>query len=281
MDPIRKALDLASGNKSAGIKREVPRATQEPAPELVPNHIVPGYSPAVPNEFHVKQFELNLAHLEANRIVAHSRSNQPSRSFDMLRTQVLQSMDQKSWQTLAVTSPTPGCGKTLTSINLALSIARQSENSVLLVDMDFEKPKVADCLGLPHGPGLLSVLNRKAAIESALVQASVGNTQLTVLPCEISTTHSSEFMTSRAMSAFLQQIKNEDRSRIIILDLPPILSGDNVISILPQIDCVLLVVAVGTTTAAEIKETNKHLKTSSVVRVVLNKSADNGPNYYY
>ena len=58
-----------------------------------------------------------------------------SKAFDMLRTQVLQAMDQHQWQLLAITSPTPGCGKTLTAINLALSIARQADRSA-----EFDEP---------------------------------------------------------------------------------------------------------------------------------------------
>jgi hypothetical protein len=62
--------------------------------------------------------------------------------------------------------------------------------------------------------------------------------------------------------------------------LPPILPSDDVISILPQLDCVLFVVAAGTTTAQEIKECNKHLESTEVLRVVLNKSEDTTATYY-
>src|SRR6185437_16710906 len=81
---------------------------------------------------------LNAAHLESTRIIAHDIADPRSKSFDMLRTQVLQSMDMKSWQVLGVTSPTAGCGKSVISVNLALSIARQQERAVLLVDMDLQ-----------------------------------------------------------------------------------------------------------------------------------------------
>ena len=76
----------------------------------------------------------------------------------MLRTQVLQAMDQKNWQFLAITSPTAGCGKTVTAINLALSIARQPERSALLVDMDLQRPAVANYLGIKCRHGVRSIL---------------------------------------------------------------------------------------------------------------------------
>jgi Mrp family chromosome partitioning ATPase len=275
MERIRQAVELAKGARSAGAHPELPRLPLQPRPfETTPNPVGAG------DVNKIKEVVLDLAHLEANRIIAHDRSDLRSRSFDMLRTQVLQSMDLKSWQLLAVTSPTPNCGKSLTAINLALSIARQPERSVLLVDMDIEKPRVANYLGLQCKDGLLSVLEGRVALQNALVQASVGSSRLTVLSCEASTAHSSEYMTSRAMATLLQEIKSEDRSRIIIFDMPPMLSGDTLISILPQIDCVLFVAAVGTTTASEIKECNKHLQTSAVIRVVLNKASELGPMYY-
>ena len=270
MDRIRQAVELA--REAAGAEPKRPRSDQQLRPsEPAASRMRSGYAKMV----------LNLAHLEANRIIAHDRTDVRSRSFDMLRTQVLQSMDSKTWQLLAVTSPTPGCGKTVTAINLALSIARQPQRSVLLIDLDIENPQVANYLGVPCNAGLLSVLEGRISLENALVQARLGDDRLMLLPCEESVAHSSsEYMMSRAMSALLQEITNEDRSRIVILDLPPILAGDNVISILPQIDCVLFVAAVGTTTTSEIKECNKHLQNSSVVRIVLNKASELGPMYY-
>ena len=71
----------------------------------------------------------------------------------------MQSMGVGGWKVLGITSPTPGCGKTLTAINLAFSIARQPDQSVLLVDLDFQKPQVANSLGLvPAHDGVLGLL---------------------------------------------------------------------------------------------------------------------------
>jgi capsular exopolysaccharide synthesis family protein len=223
---------------------------------------------------------LNPAHLESKRIVSHDIGDARSKSFDMLRTQVLQSMDLKSWQLLAVTSPTAACGKTTISVNLALSIARQPHRSVLLVDMDLQRPEVANTLGLKCDRGLVTVLEGKAGLHDVLIQAHVGQENFLVLPCANSTPKSSAWMASQAMAALLQQIKQDFRAWTVILDLPPVLTSDDVISILPQVDSVLFVAAAGATTLAEIKECNRHLQAASIVRVVLNKSADTTTKYY-
>ena len=109
-----------------------------------------------------QQIALDAGHLESNRIVAHDDTDYRSKAFDMLRTQVLQTMDRKNWKILGITSPSPGCGKTLTSINLALSIARQPEQPVLLVELDLQKPQIANYLGIKCRTGIVSVLDGRS-----------------------------------------------------------------------------------------------------------------------
>jgi protein-tyrosine kinase len=79
----------------------------------------------------------------------------------------------------------------------------------------------------------------------------------------------------------LHEIGKQKRSRIVIVDLPPLLSGDDAMAILPQVDCVLLVAAVGTSTVSEIEECNKHLESTDVVRFVLNKVPESSVNHHY
>jgi protein-tyrosine kinase len=227
-----------------------------------------------------RETALDSAHLQSKRIISHLVTDPRSRSFDMLRTQVLQSMDSKAWKILAVTSPTPACGKTLTALNLAISIARQPERTVLLVDLDFQKPQIAACLGLKADPGVLSVLEGRTALSEAIISARLENLRFLVLPTA-SAIGSSELISSQAMSAMLNELNMEHHSKTIILDLPPVLSGDDVIAILPQVHCALLVTAIGTTTVAQIKECNKHLQSTEVVRIVLNKVPETSAHYYY
>jgi Mrp family chromosome partitioning ATPase len=275
MENIRQALERVKASQSAGSEQ---RNLAGSAVLQLRSEMEIGSAGG--NDGQNQEIELNNVHLQSKRIISHDITDPRSRAFDMLRTQVLQSMDLKGWKTLAVTSPTPACGKTLTALNLAISIARQPDRSVLLVDLDFRKPQVAACLGLKCDEGVLSVLEGRTTLSDAIIPARVGNLRFMVLPTA-STIRSSELISSRAMTAMLEDIKREYHSKTIILDLPPILSGDDVIAILPQMDCVLLVAAVGTTTVAQIKECNKHLQSAEVVRIALNKVLETSTDHYY
>ena len=206
------------------------------------------------------------------RIVTHNGADQRSRPYDILRTQVLRSMGQGGWKILGVTSPRPGCGKTLTAVNLALSIARQPDQSVVLLDLDLQKPQIASCLGLkPVRGGVLDLLKQRTTLQSVATPVRAGSQRIVVLPTA-ETKQSSELMSSPAMHDLLQGIKESYPSHIVILDLPPILPSDDVIAILPQIDCVLLVMAVGLSKISEFEECQTHLHSSQLLRVVVNKA---------
>jgi protein-tyrosine kinase len=260
VDSIRQAVELARAGNPQAAPAGVARAANEPA--------------------QLRTVQLNGRHLESTRIVTHNPSDPHGGFYDMLRTQLLQEMDDNGWQFLAITSATAECGKSVTACNLALSIARLAERSVLLVDMDLKKPKVAEYLGLPGRAGLLSVLEGKTGLADVIVEAVIGRTQALVLPGEVCKSGSSEWMASQSMATVLQTIKREFRSRLVIFDLPPMLVGDEVISVLPQMEAVLLVAGVGTTSLADIKECHKHLKTTPVVRVVVNRVTETNDSYY-
>jgi Mrp family chromosome partitioning ATPase len=275
MDNIRQALERARAVSPGDAGQKSRAASNPPRPQVGADSGIGG-SVNAPSQ----EIALDAKHLESKRIIAHDDTDPRSKPFDMLRTQVLQSMDQKKWKIVGVTSPTPGCGKTVTAVNLALSIARQPERSVFLVDLDLQKPNVASCMGLACESGVVSVLEGRTSLSSAIIQARVGQYRLLTLPTESSTSNSSTWMASRAMSTMLQEIQKDYQSHIIIVDLPPMLSSDDVLAVLPQLDCVLLVAAVGKSKVAEIDECNRHLASMPVVRFVLNKVPKLNAQYY-
>jgi hypothetical protein len=90
--------------------------------------------------------------------------------YRVLRTRVVQLMKPNGWRTLGVTSPGARAGKTLTSINLALSLARDSAHDVILVDADLRKSSLGRDLGVPVEHGMLDYLTQDdLALEDVLV----------------------------------------------------------------------------------------------------------------
>jgi len=285
MEQIKQAIERAKASATSERLRPMTAPHDQSAPTLTPapqNRTEASESIAVSagSVPLLGEMSLNWSHLEQHRIVAHNVADPRAKVFDSLRTQVLQVMDQKKWQFLAITSPTKGCGKTVTAINLALSIARQPERSVLLVDLDLQKPAVVNYLGIRCQKGVVGILNGKTTLAEAVIRANADTCALEVLPAEAATMWSSELVASGNMSTMLQHIKRTFRSHTVIFDMPPLLQGDEVLATLPKLDCVLLVTAIGVSTLQEIKECNRHLQSTEVIRLVLNKASGPTKRHY-
>jgi protein-tyrosine kinase len=224
-------------------------------------------------------FELNPLHLEKHRIVTFNKNDPMSIGFDMLRTQVLLKMEEKGWRTLAITSPTPEAGKTVVSINLAMSIAHQPHKSAVLVDFDLRKPKIAAYLGMDGSKSLNEVLRNEADLSDALVNP--GLPRLVVLPAMRPLANSAEMLSSRKVGDLVKELRERYDSRIVLFDLPPLLYTDDAITLINQVDCVLMVVGNGMSTKSEIEQSLHYLRSANLLGVVLNMAEIPQSNYYY
>lgn len=222
---------------------------------------------------------LDQAHLEKNRIVAHIKNDNNSAVFDSLRTQVLQKMEENNWRTLAVVSPTPESGKTLVSINLAISIAHQPQKTAILVDFDLRRPKIASYLGIHTEKSMNDYLQNKAQLQD--VMFNPGIPRLVVIPTMRPVSKSAETLSSKKVTNLIQELRERYDSRIVIFDSPPVLNSDDAMVLLPQVDCILLVVANGMSTQSEIEQTLHHLPKENLLGVVLNRAELESKAYYY
>ena len=222
---------------------------------------------------------LNNEHLAKNRIVAFNKNNHLSLSFDMLRTQIIKKMLKNNWRTIAITSPVPACGKTMVSINLAMSIAHHTDKTAMLVDFDLRRPSVAKYLGLQTGPTLNDVLAGTASIAESLVNP--GLDRFVILPTAIPVKHSSEVLSSRKVASLVKEFRDRYAERIVIFDLPPVLSTDDAMIMLSQVDCVLMVVGNGMVSKADLKESLRYIDSTKLLGTVLNKSKAKQPDEYY
>lgn len=280
MEHIKKAIERARQERQHLSFHPYPTAAAAGTSSLAPVEAVTARGkPAPAHPEHI--VAIDRPHLQAMRILAYDAADVRSTHYDMLRTQVLQRMDAASCQTLAVTSPRLGCGKTVTAINLAFSMARQKEQSVLLVDLDLRKPQVARYLGLKPTAGIFDVITGKCQPSEAMLVPDVCGHRLAVLAAPNPIPSPTEHLVSSAMKATLARLRKDLGRRIIIFDLPPMLSSDDFLAFLPQVDCALLVASSGESTVHDIAECERLIDPEKFLGCVLNKVTEQETPYQY
>lgn len=222
-------------------------------------------------------FQPNFDHLTSQRIVTHDLYNPLCSAFDMLRTRLLQRMRRRGWTTLAITSPTAGCGKSLTSVNLAFSVERHSR--CLLLDLDLRRPRIGPTVGLRAGP-IANLFEGQIHPEEALVRCG---TNLAIAAGGRIVDRPAELLQSASAETAMRKLKDQFEPRVTICDLPPLLANDDALAFMPNADCVLLVLEAGLTRPEEALHCEQELmRVTNLVGVVLNKSrfTDETRHYY-
>ena len=268
MDKLEKALEKARKLRDEAMGHN-PFATGSRQPSAVPG-IAPQLASVLPQTPAIST-EID-ASLDAHRIVAHHMRSAEADIFRILRTQVLQIMKNSNFRTLAITSANYGDGKTTTALNLAISIALDLKQTVLLADLDLRKPNLHEFLGLERNVGLSDYLMHNKPISECLARLPFD--RLTVLPAGPALENSSEVLGSPKMVALADELKSRYNDRIVIYDMPPVLSQDDSIAFLPHVDAVLMVVRNGVTRTDEIKRCLASLAGTNVIGIVLNDSTD-------
>jgi protein-tyrosine kinase len=106
---------------------------------------------------------------------------------------------------ILICSAQPNEGKTFSSVNLALSMATETEIEVVLVDADVAKPEVLSTLGLPGGPGLMDALaNPTLDVEQMLIHTDIPN--LSVLPAGLQTNNDTELLASERTGKLIDRL---------------------------------------------------------------------------
>lgn len=234
----------------------------------------------------VRRFQpvtLERAVLEENHILPHITDPGALRAYKILRTRMLRRLEANQWHSFAVTGATAGEGKTLTSLNLAMALAQDSSTWVFLVDLDLQRPKVADYLGLNNSlgeRGLTDFLLGDATFEQ--ITYSPGNIErLAVIPNFQAVANASDLLTSPRMDELVRALEAETPRRIVIFDMPPVLASDDVLAFAPQVDGMLLVVAEGTTGRDALRGAKELLQEMNLLGVVLNRSEAQEQGAYY
>ncbi|MEQ8857265.1 MAG: CpsD/CapB family tyrosine-protein kinase [Pseudomonadales bacterium] len=246
----------------------------------------PASSKPAPAGPEARSIELDHDHLRDRHVLLYP-DRQDLAAVDvyrLLRTRLLLQMRPNGWTRIGITSAGDKEGKSLTSINLACSLAKSGPDNVVVVDADLRKPNLADTLGFGVEVGVVDHLVDRTPIEDILVRPhDVSN--LFLLPGRRieEDLDVPELVGSSAMSEMLSRI-GRMKSTITIVDLPPVLVGDDVLSLASQLDALLLVVEEGRTDIEELKKAAELTSRFNVLGSVLNKSRhklERFESYYY
>src|SRR5215475_1880353 len=209
--------------------------------------------------------------LERHR-VAIVANDAAADAFRMLRTQLLMEFRKNRWQTLAVTSPNKGAGKSTVALNLAISFGMEVDHTALLVDADLRDPDLRKILELEPGPGLADYLVGDARLEDLLIYPRIGN--LTLLPGGAPVANSSELMRSPMMANLVRELRARHPERVIVFDVPPVLSGADTLALSAYMDATILLVEECKTAREDVERACELLRNSNLLGIVLNKSRE-------
>lgn len=217
--------------------------------------------------------------LRARKVIFPEDSSAAARAYRMLRAQVLHRVRSSGLGAIGIVSSTSGEGKTLTAINLALSLAADPNHSVTLVDLDLRRPSVAATLGLAPPLGLDGWLTAEHPVADVLYGLE-GIGRLSVVPTVAPLASASEVLAGNKTRDLIETLRSTESRRVLIADLPPALLGDHALTVAPLLDGFVLVVTEGQTRRDDIERVFELLGRDRIIGTVLNRSSDSEQRAY-
>lgn len=265
MERIKQALELArqEREKNAGNK-------PVKAGNVKGSHLEIEYT-------QTRTVNLMASALREKRIILDQNGNLPD-VYRLLRTQILQRLEENNWNTLAITSPNSGSGKTVTAINLAISLAREVDKTVLLVDANLRSPAVHHRFDFYVDKGLSDYLGGDVQLNEIMIHPE-GIQKMSILPAGHALSNSSEMLSSPKMAQLVNELKHRYVNRIVLFDLPPLLESSDALAFIPNVDATLMVIEDGGTKEDDLRQAFELLKNQEVIGTVLNKSYTRDRDY--
>lgn len=238
------------------------QALAEPPPVAIP--VVP---PPAPREA--------TGALDPRLVAATAPQSIAAEQFRALRTRVARAENGRAYRAIIVTSPNKGDGKSLAAANLALTMAQEFQQRVLLIDADLRRPTLHALFGVSETPGLSDVLMGGATLDDSLV--AIPDHRLTMLPSGLLPTHPAELLGSAAMRRVLETLRSRfDR---ILIDMPPAAPLADVAIASTLADGILMIVRAGVTPKPAIERALSGLEMSKVLGLVLNDAGETRAGY--
>jgi capsular exopolysaccharide synthesis family protein len=273
MSRIQEILAKAERDGTARRPSPVPQAAPAPAPvatmaAVTPRPPVEGTSALEPAALPQPEQRVAAATLHPALVAALAPHSAVAEHYRAIRTRLAHREDHGPLRTLIVTSPGAGEGKSVTTANLALTMAQELQSNVVLVDADLRSPAAHSLFGIEGAPGLTEVLAGNASLDEALVY--LPDLRLTILPAGNAPQFPTELLGSNAMRRTLDSLRARfDR---VLLDAPPVAPLADVGTVAPLTDGAVMVVRAGVTLRPALDQALATFEPGQVVGVVLNEA---------
>ena len=224
------------------------------------------------NTVREKPTEINesaLTKVNSEYIVTHDTADSIiAEEYKKLKSMLIRETKADFLNTIMITSAVESEGKSLTAVNLAISLAQEIDHTILLVDADLRKPMIHEYLGVEYKYGLSDYLSQDIDISDILVKTGIG--KLVVLPAGHQVANPVELLASGKMMTLMRELKHRYMDRYIIIDTPPVLPFADTNTIGSYVDGVLFIVQEGKAQQSAIEEAIEMIKDFKILGVVYN-----------
>lgn len=238
------------------------------------------------------QIDIDINRVESGIVALTNEDALVLEQYRSLRTKVLKMARLPDKNAIMITSSSPGEGKTVTAINLALTIVKGVEQNVLLVDCDLRCPDVHKKLGFEPKYGLSHYLNEQIDLPSIIHKTNIP--KLSIIPAGETTSLSPELLASERMIKFIKEVKSRYNDRYIIFDVPPIMPVTDSSVLVEHVDWAIFIVQAGRTPRSTVASALSLFDRNKILGIVMNdikvmppeykhkyKKGKNNYRYYY
>lgn len=220
--------------------------------------------------YFTENISLDMDELAKNRILTSKSSHEFEDIYNLLRTQIFHRTKKNRHNVLMVTSAMQGEGKSITALNLAISIARELDQFALLVDTDMREPSLHKYLGIEMTHGLSDYLMKNIPVHELFIKPGID--KLTFLPAGAPIRGSTEILGSPKLQELIVEMKQRYPDRYVIFDCPDLLHAPDALVFSTYVDGIIFVVESGKTSRENVLKALKLLEGRNIIGLVLNKA---------
>lgn len=215
---------------------------------------------------------VEMAKLEGKQI----RTPRCSEYFRKMSARLKTCSEQMGVTDIIFTSAVSDEGKTTAAVNCALSLCRDFNQSVCLIDCDLRNPSISDRLSLNGSMGIVDLLNGTAEIDSVIKSTAVAG--LSVITSRRTGISSLPLLSSERMSRVIRNLKS--RFDFVLFDSPPVLPVADAAVLAKQVSAIVLVIESGRTRKKHVEQIFEQIDRNKVIGFVMNYKRHRMPETY-